>query len=508
MQRTQLENAYMFRSIFDTTPDPINLNRLDNGKFVLVNEKFLELTGYKKNEVIGKTALDIKIWNDQSRRDQFFRLLLDEERVNDFEAEFRRKDGRILIALVSAIIIPYQNIPHLLAVTKDITELKHAQQELLVANKKLGKKYKDSSRKLKESELKYSVLIDALLTGVYICEGEKIVFANKQFCKMFGYGKKELLDLDMLDLIHPDDRNEFNTFCNLPPPTGSMESAYEIRGVRKNGDIIYLSGRNTVIESNGRKAILGNVSNITSKKMFEHKLRRSEEAMRSLSAQLISAEERERKRIARDIHDSIGQALSAINFSVENALNAIQEKSFPLAAEALENILPLTRQSIEEVRRIIMDLRPSILDDLGLTATISWLYREFESIFPHIHFEKRIDVEEADIPPSLKTVIYRILQEAFNNAVKHSKTNFIGLHLRKRMNHLELQIEDKGQGFDLNKEQSKTMNDKGMGLASMKERTQLSGGTFKILATPGKGTRIFLSWPLESMGGRKRRQKV
>jgi len=495
MEKTLLESENLFRSIFETSPDPININRLDDGKFILVNRKFLQLLGFEKNEVIGKTALDIKVWNDIDKRAQFFDLLLEEWQVNDFEAEFRCKDGTILTTLVSAKLLPYQNSPHLLAVTKDITQLKNTELELLKAHKELAKRYKVSSDKLKETEIKYSALIEALLTGVYMCDGDRIVFINNQFGEMFGYEKDELLNMNFTSIIHPDDRRNFQNFCGIPLPGESDESEFEIRGIRKNGEIIYLSGRNSVVEFNGNKGILGNVSNITRRKMAEKELRKSEAELRFLSNQLLSAEERERKRIARDIHDSIGQVLSAIKFSVESSLLAIGEQSYRTAQEALEKIIPLTQQSIDEVRRIIMDLRPSMLDDLGLVATISWFCREFESVYTNITITKQIEAEEKDIPPALKIVIYRIMQEALNNAAKHSRNNSVKVYLKKNRDSLELTIEDNGTGFDLKKIQSRDSNRKGMGLASMKERAQLSGGTFDIQSGYETGTKIKVLWP-------------
>lgn len=217
--------------------------------------------------------------------------------------------------------------------------------------------------------------------------------------------------------------------------------------------------------------------------------------LQALSAQLLSAEEKERKRIANDIHDSIGQALSAIKYSIENSLIAISEKSVPVAVEALENIIPLTKQAIEEVRRIIMDLRPSMLDDLGLSSTISWFCREFESIYSHILIEKEINIDETNISPTLKTVIYRILQEAMNNSAKHSQTEFIRLQLLMNKGRLEMLVEDKGVGFDIN-----TFNvNKGMGVASIKERAKLSRGILNIRSHPEEGTRIQVSWPIYAM---------
>jgi signal transduction histidine kinase len=214
-----------------------------------------------------------------------------------------------------------------------------------------------------------------------------------------------------------------------------------------------------------------------------------------LSTQLLLAEEKVRKHIANDIHDSIGQVLSAIKFSVESSLVAINEGSYPVAVEALENIILLTKQSIDEVRRIIMDLRPSMLDDLGLTSTISWFCREFESIYSHIIVEKEINIDEAEISPSMKTVIYRILQEAMNNSAKHSKTDFILLQLLMKKDSLELVIEDKGVGFDID---IRSVN-KGIGLASIKERAKMSGGIFNIQSHHERGTKIQISWPFSAL---------
>ena len=137
-----------------------------------------------------------------------------------------------------------------------------------------------------------------------------------------------------------------------------------------------------------------------------------------------------------------------------------------------------------------MDLRPSVLDDLGILATIGWFTREFQKVYSHISVEKQISVEENEIPDSLKTVLFRVLQEAMNNAAKHSKADLARLILRKTVDKIELSFEDNGEGFNI---ESST---KGLGLTSMRERTELSGGSFAIESTPGKGTTIKAYWPL------------
>jgi len=496
MEKMLLESENLFRAIFETSPDAININRLDDGKFVLVNSKFLNLTGYKNHEVIGNTAPKLKLWQDSNKRAQFLNQLIEESSVYDFEAEFSTKSGETITALVSAELLSYKNTLHLLAVTKDITTLKQTEKALLEANKKLAKRYRINSKKLEKSEVKYSQLVQALLTGVYICVGEKIVFVNNQLCEMFGYSEDELINSSMPDLLHPDDRDSCQLMCTAVTQADSDQGDYEIRGIRKNGDIIHLSGRTTFIDYNGQEAALGNIADISARKKAENELQKSEEELRFLSAQLLSVEERERKRIAADIHDSIGQVLSAIKFSVESSLFAIAEQSYITAQEGLEKIIPLTQQSIDEVRRIIMDLRPSILDDLGLIATISWFCREFESLYTDLSIEKEITVEEEDIPKPLKIVIYRILQETLNNAAKYSGTEDIILKLFKTATDLELLVEDTGVGFAPDKIAERKDGSRGMGLTSIKERVYLSGGEVSILSAPGRGTRIHIVWPV------------
>jgi signal transduction histidine kinase len=139
-----------------------------------------------------------------------------------------------------------------------------------------------------------------------------------------------------------------------------------------------------------------------------------------------------------------------------------------------------------------MSLRPSILDDLGILATINWSCRQFESTYSDIRIRKEIEIEEGEVPESLKIVIYRILQEALNNIAKHSKAFAVLLILRKAGRAIELVIRDSGEGFDLSEAQSR--KGRGLGLDSMRERTELSGGLFSIKSGKGKGTVIRAAW--------------
>jgi signal transduction histidine kinase len=224
-------------------------------------------------------------------------------------------------------------------------------------------------------------------------------------------------------------------------------------------------------------------------------LERANKTLQELSSRLLSAQEDERKRIAGELHDTLGSCLSGIKFKVENALPQVG-KAAHVGTESLSAILPVIQEGIEECRRIQQDLRPSILDDLGLLATFSWFCRRYQTIYTGIKVELEQAIEEKDIPDSLKIVIYRVTQEGMNNIAKHSKADLVHLSLRKMDGRIGLVLEDNGQGFDLKKALGPESAKRGLGLTSMRERTELSGGTFAIESAEGKGTTLRASWPL------------
>ncbi len=249
-------------------------------------------------------------------------------------------------------------------------------------------------------------------------------------------------------------------------------------------------------EENFLIAIANTLAGIITRRHYRKALEESENRLKVLSAQLLTVQENERRHIAREIHDSIGQSLSAIKFTVENILQQAPKESSNKKADHLRSLIPLIKQSIEESRRIQMDLRPSILDDLGILATISWSCREFQKTYSGIYVEKQIDIQENEVPATIKTVIYRIIQEALNNISKHSQAYLVSLSLKKREGSIELTVQDNGQGFDLREALSRDNSRRGMGLGSMRERAELSGGFFELESVRGKGTTIRVTWKI------------
>jgi signal transduction histidine kinase len=216
-------------------------------------------------------------------------------------------------------------------------------------------------------------------------------------------------------------------------------------------------------------------------------LRLAESELRLVSAALLSSQEMERKRIACELHDSIGQALNSIAFSSDIALDMVRSEDLRNAEEMLLRLSAQAKQAVGEVRRIAMDLRPATLDDLGIVGTLSWFFREFRSIHPELEVIVDIDVSETDVSTNLVTAIYRVVQEACSNVVRHAGASVLRVALHRVRDSLHLRIEDNGRGIEGSERQ-------GMGLRSMRDRVQFSGGSFRLESGVGKGTSIAAAW--------------
>jgi signal transduction histidine kinase len=230
-------------------------------------------------------------------------------------------------------------------------------------------------------------------------------------------------------------------------------------------------------------------------------IQESERGLRALSERLVEAQERERMRLAKELHDSIGANLTAIKYTLEEKRFRMGADSVPPEGPTLEKIIDLVRETIVESQRIATNLRPSILDDMGILAAIQWVVRKSQEVYSSIHIETEMKVLEEDIPESLKIVILRIVQEAMNNAAKHSGANAIHLCLKNDGDFLELIVEDNGKGFHQEEVKSRRNLSEGMGLQGMKERAELYGGVFRIDTEEGKGCILRALWPLEGLQG-------
>jgi signal transduction histidine kinase len=214
-----------------------------------------------------------------------------------------------------------------------------------------------------------------------------------------------------------------------------------------------------------------------------------------ISGKFLAVQENERQRIAKDLHDGIGQLLTLISLELEECAALLAANAHCDAEKSLQQVRSKVRHTFGELRRVAMDLRPSMLDDLGILATLNWFFRELENACQGTIIEKHFPIHENHIPAALKIPIFRIIQEAISNILKHAKADHIRVNLSKTDDRLHLSIEDNGQGFDPVYRDSYCFLCKGLGLMSMQERAQNSGGTYHLNSSPGKGTHISVTWP-------------
>jgi len=219
--------------------------------------------------------------------------------------------------------------------------------------------------------------------------------------------------------------------------------------------------------------------------------------LQELSSRLLEVQERERKKIANELHDSIASSLTAVILGLSRAIPAI-ETCDPLYHAVITSSITMLQKVIDETRQLINALRPPLLDDFGLISSIQWFTEQYHGLYPHLTTDKRIAIEENLIPSQLKIVLFRIIQEAFTNIVKHSRAQAANLYLKQEENAIHLVINDNGAGFDQDAVSSNREPNCGFGILSMKERAKLSGGKLSIESAREKGTVISASWPLSS----------
>jgi PAS domain S-box-containing protein len=297
--------------------------------------------------------------------------------------------------------------------------------------------------------------------------------------------------------------------------TGKPKLGYEEPQTTPSGDRIWLrTSKVPLFDVKGEiKGVLGTYEDITVHKRAEQELRDAHhelerrveertaaleianEDLRQIPSKLIAVQEEERKRLASELHDSIGQTLAAVKFWVEMALKLRDEGDGSAALNHLEQFVPVLQRSIEETRSIYMGLRPPMLDNAGLLATLEWLRVECMKLYPERHIELEAGIAEEEVPKNLKVNIFRIAQEALNNIAKHSKAEWVDISLSKDGNGIELVVSDDGVGMDPHIIMQ-TSTATSLGLTSMRERAELTGGRFSIESTLGEGTTIRACWPI------------
>lgn len=350
-----------------------------------------------------------------------------------------------------------------------------------------------------------------LLRVLLVEDDEDDYIIVRNMLKEINSSKYELQWVENYDLaLHELARSEYDAILvdyHLAPHTGldllheAAQREYQVPFIMLTGqgdydidvEVMRAGAADYLVKGQISPAILErSIRYAMERKRSEKALRQSQKQLKYLSAQLLRVQENERQRIAAELHDDIGQVLTAIKFGIENAIGQMRHGT--ATAETLEAMIPLVQNAIEEVRRIYTQLRPSLLDDFGIVATLAWYCRHFSKIYPQLKIREKIQIQEDEIPENLKVVIYRIVQEAMANIASHSAADLMHLSLKKKGSSIELGIQDNGCGFDIKRALVGEISQRGLGLVSMKERAEQSGGLFAVESAKGSGTLIRVSW--------------
>jgi signal transduction histidine kinase len=227
----------------------------------------------------------------------------------------------------------------------------------------------------------------------------------------------------------------------------------------------------------------------------EQALRRSRNELEILSRQQIAAQENERKRIARELHDSVGQQLSAIKYSLERIELGQQARASESQLQVLRRAITGLQDVLEELRGIAMDLRPAVLDDLGAASAVSWFCREFSQSYPTLQLHEQVLVRDADVPERLGTTVFRSVQELLNNVAKHAQAHKVIVSLSRKTDWLVLEVDDDGVG--LGKAAPSAALRSGRGIHNLQERAAMTGGQFTLSSgESGTGSHARIEWRL------------
>jgi PAS domain S-box-containing protein len=501
-QRQRTEEQLRFsreelKSIYHHSP--IMMCTLDRDRHVLyANQAFTDFTGVPEEELrLGRACGVFGCINalDDERGCGFgprceacrIRLAIEDTLATgaahqnvEYAATLEHAGSRREVALLgSTVLIPGPHQPHLLLTFLDVTDRRRV------------------AERLRRSEEEYRMLIDTTIEGFSIVQDGRIMFANRALAEICGYPVPELLRLSaeqVAAIVHPDDRAR--VLGNMARRLAGEEApaAQSIRFLYRDGSERWVETHSVPIEYEGRTAIQVGCRDITVQRAAEDDLRVTHQKMRNLATHLLHAREEERKTVAQEIHDELGQVLTALKMDLRWLEKRLDHSKAHLLVK-MRGMIGLTDQTIQKVQRISSELRPRMLDDLGLAAAIEWLGGDF-SRHTGIKCKTVVQVTESRIGGNSATAIYRVVQEALTNISRHANASRVSLLLSEADEHLEVLVKDDGIGIS----ETQATDTRSFGLLGIRERVRGLGGEVSIRGETGKGTTVAVSIPYPGGG--------
>ncbi|MBI2967421.1 MAG: PAS domain S-box protein [Bacteroidetes bacterium] len=472
-----IQGDHKYRDLFENNRDGVYITTLD-GTVVDVNNAIMKLTGYSRKEFFRKHSTEHYV--NPADRIKFQNTIKKDGFVKDFLVALKTKSGKHLYCMLTSTglrddrnkIIGYHGIIH------DVTEIK------------------TKERIISENEKKFRDLFESSPDPIFVESlNGTVLDVNRAACRLHGVSRDKLTGRHFTALIPKGYRklvkNNFDNFVS-----GKL-NRLESYSIGKDNKIIPVELRVSNITYESKPAILIHVRDISERKKAEEKLKSSYEQLRQLAKHLQNAREEESSRIAKELHDELGQAVTVLKLElafIGNKLSAgiLNDDDICVLKEKTRSLMELVNGSIDSVRRISAHLHPVILDELGLIPAIEWYTGDFTKRTGIICTARLYSDGGAILNPDVSVAIFRIIQESLTNIIRHSSATAVRIFLNMKKTHLSVKISDNGKGFDINRLDEMRSN----GITGMNERALSIGGVLIVSSKINKGTIISLSIPV------------
>ena len=458
---------------------PVGIFRTNrDGATTYVNPKWSVISGLSAEKALGNGWLDAVHPDDKEKLDRGWQESTRLKRASFSDYRFVRPDGTIAWVLGQAV--PEMNaggqIVGYVGTITDITERKRAETAL------------------RESEERYRNLLEVAPVGIAVYSGEKVVFTNPAGARLLGAESEvHIVGKSIADIIHPDGLTAAQT--RIQKMVAGEQGLYPAENtyVRLDGSSIDVEVMASALSYEGKPAVQVIVTDITERKRTEEDLRSSRERLRSLTARLQQVREEERTVISREIHDELGQSLTGLKMDVSWLQQKLREDQHPLR-ELCGSMRTLIDTTIRTVQRISSELRPGMLDELGLTAAIEWQAQEFERR-TGVHCILRQSDDSLQISREGATALFRIFQETLTNVIRHAAATGVHVTVHQDETHVMMEVHDNGKGIS----NVEIGSSRAIGLLGMSERARALDGSFAIRGEPAGGTTVTVRIPKGEM---------